>query len=224
MPTNQPRTSVQTFDLNRVPNWCDYGALYEEVVKEHLSKVRDRPVRCLELGSFMGKSAYILGNLLQENCPPGSHVITVDHCQGSQNERELQWLAYAAGGNYATALVNTVSHSSGWVIPIICSFERFYSVFGVGNHGFDFIFIDGEHTKAAVMNDLTKCCNLFAREGTIIAGHDYTGNWPEVIEAVNAYFGIRHTNRDPKMAFLKASSGTCWSFQMPYYQQCPPQG
>lgn len=52
------------------------------------------------------------------------------------------------------------------------------------------VFIDATHTYEAVLADLQawmpKVCN-----GGIISGHDYTGQWPGVIQAVNEEVGTK---------------------------------
>lgn len=61
----------------------------------------------------------------------------------------------------------------------------------------DVVYIDGDHTKAAVYADLMAAYNLLQRKrGSIIGGHDYSKRTPGVIEAVDqfcAHVGLRIT-------------------------------
>jgi hypothetical protein len=50
---------------------------------------------------------------------------------------------------------------------------------------FDFVYIDGCHTFKAVKADFYAWLPKIKKPGGIIGGHDYTGGWQDVINAVN---------------------------------------
>jgi hypothetical protein len=50
------------------------------------------------------------------------------------------------------------------------------------------IFIDAIHTFDKAKADILHAINLM-REGGLLCGHDYSGNWPGVINAVDDIFG-----------------------------------
>lgn len=60
------------------------------------------------------------------------------------------------------------------------------------NQEIDFLFIDGDHTKAAVKVDL-RLWYPFVRKGGLIAGHDYTGDWGKDVQGALKEF-LRESN------------------------------
>ncbi len=72
----------------------------------------------------------------------------------------------------------------------------------------DFIFIDAEHTKKAVIEDIMTWWPLIKRGG-IISGHDYCPNrWPEIKEAIDEF--VQRSNLS-----LNLGRGTVWWFIKP---------
>ncbi len=54
----------------------------------------------------------------------------------------------------------------------------------------DFVFIDADHSHAAVADDIA-CWRSKVRPGGWLGGHDYNRKFPGVISAVDAAFGAR---------------------------------
>lgn len=52
----------------------------------------------------------------------------------------------------------------------------------------DFVFIDGSHRYEDVVNDI-KAWMPKIKKGGILAGHDYTSGWPDVVKAVDDVLG-----------------------------------
>ena len=69
----------------------------------------------------------------------------------------------------------------------------------VDDGALDFVFIDADHSKAAVAQDIADW-KPKVRKGGWLGGHDYNTNFPGVITAVNRAFGKR----------LKTWPGSIW--------------
>lgn len=63
--------------------------------------------------------------------------------------------------------------------------------FRFANNSLDFIYIDAEHTYEAVKADITAWWNKL-KQGGVIAGHDYSDNWPGVKKAINEFTFNNH--------------------------------
>ena len=74
-----------------------------------------------------------------------------------------------------------------------------------GDRTLDFVFIDGGHDFKDVNGDINAWLPKIKSGGTI-AGHDYSPNWPGVIEAVNLNF------KDFK---ISGENNTVWFTQIP---------
>ena len=76
---------------------------------------------------------------------------------------------------------------------------------------FDVVFIDGDHTHEAVLEDL-RLGATYLRDGGILCGDDLDKGYPGVVSAVSEFFGdVRLTNpsrrlRMAKMAFRLQTS------------------
>lgn len=68
----------------------------------------------------------------------------------------------------------------------------------------DMIFIDGAHDYASVRADL-RAFAPYVRGGGIISGHDYTPDFPGVVDAVDEYLG-----RKPNLGTPDGKGGWCW--------------
>lgn len=68
----------------------------------------------------------------------------------------------------------------------------------------DLLFIDGAHDEASVRTDLRTFAPL-VRPGGVVAGHDYSKNWPGVVAAVDEYFGGK-----PNVGAPGAAWSSCW--------------
>ena len=55
---------------------------------------------------------------------------------------------------------------------------------------FDLVFIDADHAYEAVAADIKAWLPKVSRGG-ILAGHDYDGGWPGVVQAVNELIGFK---------------------------------
>jgi predicted O-methyltransferase YrrM len=132
---------------------------------EWLGKMGAGPKRIVEVGSHKGRSTFALassnaGVVYAVDLWPNPSVLT---CFESNMAPEL----------------------TRRVIPVrMTSVDASVTLPGE----FDFIFVDADHSYDQVMSDL---CSWTPRvkKGGVIAGHDYDGFWPGVIQALDEVFG-----------------------------------
>lgn len=140
-----------------------------------------RPLRCLEVGSWVGESAIALA----EGCPHGSTIYCVDTWQGSPSD----WTGYIAQQydpwewfqkNVGDMLGHTIKPCRGKSVDVAQSF-------GGESQELDLIFIDGSHEAIDVADDIDAWFRHLSASGVMI-GHDYCQQFPGVVEAVDAWF------------------------------------
>jgi len=131
--------------------------------------------RVLEYGSWKGRSTHAL---CKGALPGGGIVWAVDHFGGSADPQDL---THNADGNavYAAFLENTkdcpnlrVRRADG--ATAVKDFPDGY---------FDCIFIDGDHRRESVRDDILRWRRKVKSAG-LLCGHDYSPTWPGVREAI----------------------------------------
>lgn len=164
-----------------VPGFFDSDLVYKLAVKTF----PDESI-FVEVGSWMGKSASCLGQLIQES-KKDIKVYAVDTFEGSEEHTEI----LEDIKNNSTSLLEIFNKNieacgvSDIVTPIKGSSLEVASQFE--DESIDFIFIDAAHDYENVLADITAWYPK-VKPGGIIAGDDYSVYWNEVIEAVNKYF------------------------------------
>jgi hypothetical protein len=81
--------------------------------------------------------------------------------------------------------------------------------FGPFKHRVDFVFIDGAHSRAYVLNDSAVALGMAHDERSILLWHDY-GVWPGVTQALNQLYQTRG-ERWHSMRHIKGTSLVYWS-------------
>lgn len=72
----------------------------------------------------------------------------------------------------------------------------------------DVVFLDGDHSVAGIVDDLTSWAPL-VKSGGLLAGHDYDpANFPDVVATVEQFAGIECDRYEPL-----AIDGTVWSLR-----------
>lgn len=152
---------------------------------EVLASFASRATRCLELGSWKGRSS----RAIADNLPPGSTLVCVDHFNGSALEPDMQ--AIADGGQ--AFRTNMADHLASGRVSHFDTVAQVAAVFD----SFDFIFIDAGHTYAEVKADIAACYPLLANGG-VFCGHDYLdhGHTVGVKQAVDEAFKTGITVRE----------------------------
>ena len=174
-------------DVNHVP-----GVMPGNMMEELQGLAADRET-IVEIGSYKGKSACALAS----TCP--GIVYCIDPWTGHGfpvNEPDplsvyREFLAYTAHHGF---LGNNI-------VPLTMTSRKAAAYFAY--ESVDMVFIDGDHSPSAVMNDLFSW-EYRLRDNGLVCGDDYGS--PSVQKAVNAFasgFGWSvHLKHDNKMWFL----------------------
>jgi predicted O-methyltransferase YrrM len=155
-----------------IGGWFDYMGLYDAVVDGAPS---DRPSVFVEVGSFLGRSAAYLGQKIKESGKP-----IILHCIDCWDGRATcddvgkmnDDIAREQGKPFADVFVgNMVACGlSDIVKPIQCLSHEGAAHFANGS--VDFVFIDADHSREAVLADIRAWLPKM-RPGGVLAGHDY---------------------------------------------------
>ncbi len=117
--------------------------------------------KILELGSYMGRSTRVL-------CDNTTGLVTaVDLWKQEGNKLEadynLVWRQFQE---------NLKEHIDTKLFPMRMSTDEGIEILEEGNHKFDFIFIDAEHTYEQGLKDIAGCAKLLT-DGGLLSGHDF---------------------------------------------------
>lgn len=147
-------------DTPMFPNWFD-GQKYN--FEQHLMHLAGQPnLRFLQVGAYTGDATvWLLDNVLTDQ---SSTLTDIDTWEGS-DEKEHHAMDFNKVYEYYTSRtskypnLNAIRGKSKDVLPKL-------------EPGFDFIYVDGDHTESAVYWDAIDSWELLA-EGGIIAFDDY---------------------------------------------------
>lgn len=173
-------------------NWKEVPGFFDSdlVYKLAVNKFSDDST-FVEIGSWMGKSASCLGQLIKES-KKNIKVFAVDTFEGSEEHTEI----VNDIRNNSTSLLeifqrnmslcevdDIVSPIQGRSLDIASQFD---------DESIDFIFIDASHDYENVLADITAWYPKL-KPGGLIAGDDYALCWSGVIQAVDEYFKNKTT-------------------------------
>lgn len=138
----------------------------------------------VEVGSFLGRSTRALG----DHCPGVVHAVdpwpdevAADDVVGKKYRYPNKFIPFQQ--NLDDLIV------TGKVIPHRTTFrEGLFPPASV-----DMVFIDGNHSYEAVMNDI-RIARGVIEPGGLLCGHDYSRNWPGVVRAVDEAVGGENVN------------------------------
>jgi predicted O-methyltransferase YrrM len=163
-----------------------------------------RPVRILEVGSWVGESSRAIADAIGE----AGTLICVDHWNGSSTDTTSEW-ARAAGpdGVFNVFQKNMASYIDSGAIM----FERKDSLTAAEEYNgpqFDLIYLDAGHTKEELAADI-KAWWPHLRVDGILAGHDYGIAFPGVKEAVDGFVSFMGHE-----VAVSLSGDVVWSIEM----------
>lgn len=168
---------------SRISGWFDFPELYRQAVRE----CPDSGVM-IEVGSYVGKSAAFMaveiansGKAIEFYCVDTWRMEDVPGVQGS--------------GCTLPKFFRNLTPVIELVRPLNLPSVRAAKAFD--DESVDFVFIDGDHSEESVRSDIEAWLPK-VKQGGVIAGHDYTNNWPGVVAAVSQYF------KSPE------GRGSCW--------------
>jgi predicted O-methyltransferase YrrM len=149
-----------------VPGWFNFSAFYDSVVESAPQKAT-----FVEVGCFLGKSLCYLGSAIRRS---GKDIalVGVDTCTGSETTEIALGLASHLGGTFAGLLHrNVLSCGLGNRVRLIVA-DSVSAAALFAPASLDFVFIDGDHSRAAVLADIAAWLPKL-KPGGLLAGHDY---------------------------------------------------
>ena len=173
---------MHSLRFNPLPHWKGNGANwyflgFNQMLLELSNRFRDSSnLKMLEIGSYQGESTFLFASL-----GIFDEIHCIDPFAGYEEANDIlgnTWVDVKKEFQTNTRYFNNITLHQDFSYTIYNTFEDNY---------FDFIYIDGNHGYEDVKRDielyLPKCKH-------IIAGHDYTDNWPSVVSAVDSTVGI----------------------------------
>lgn len=157
----------------------------------------------LEVGSFHGKSANVLGLVFQTVILVEPSYLWYDPTQrhGSWDGTSGRGFAYTdckVDLDSREALIKNTSHFSCILLPVPAKEAH------LGNTQLSLVFIDGNHTEGGVDIDAEKFLPLLVTGG-VAAFHDYGTDYPMVTQVVDGLVarGWKWTAKDGSLVILE---------------------
>lgn len=160
-----------------IQGWFTYPQLYSHVVKN-----APQTAHFVEVGTWKGTSAAYMG---------------VEIINSGKNIKFDCIDPFISVGDELPEYQITHEELKNNFINNMRPLEGLYTLYDIGSpeiskiyedKSLDFVFIDGSHNYEDVINDI-KAWLPKIKEGGILAGHDYTSYFPDVIKAVNEILG-----------------------------------
>lgn len=150
--------------MSEYPNWFLQGGAQANFVK-HLSKHAGSPIKALQIGAYTGDATvWLFENVLTNS---ESSLVDVDTWSGSDEpeHKAMDWKSVESVYDSKTEHYTT----SGKLCKVKTTSDEF---FDSNKAIYDFIYVDGDHTAAAVLKDGVNAIKYLA-PGGIIAFDDY---------------------------------------------------
>jgi predicted O-methyltransferase YrrM len=149
-----------------IEGWFNFKRFYDWVLESAPQKAT-----FVEVGCFLGKSLCYLGEAIRKSNKDIT-LIGVDTCTGSPTTSIALGLAAHLGGTFAGLLHrNVLACGLGGSVRLILA-ESVAAAALFAPASLDFVFIDGDHSHAAVLADIAAWLPRI-RPGGLLAGHDY---------------------------------------------------
>lgn len=154
---------------DEVQGWFDFADLYQSQV----NRVNGRPAKFVEVGSWFGKSTLFLADAVRKS---GKNIAidAVDTwCGGTKDSLngQVNDIVDKAGGSVYERFLGNLNRFGvrDIVTPVVSDSAK--AADNYANESVDFVFIDADHTAAAVARDLRAWWPK-VRPGGVLAGHD----------------------------------------------------
>lgn len=173
---------------------CDTMLLYRQLIPD----LGPRGALA-EVGVAWGRGAIYAASVFVGLGWKEGRVYAVDSWRGP-GDPDLGHSAMHFSAALASIALNVLPYEADIIYPIRMASPAAAGCFGAGE--LDLVLIDGCHTYEAVMADIAGWTRTI-RAGGVLAGHDYTDDFPGVRRAVEEAFGPRVSVR-----------GSCWAVAM----------
>lgn len=141
---------------------------------EYMNKSdRFNPETMIEIGSYVGESTAIFANYFKKviSIDPFINDYDVNDLVCEHADFDIVYQQFLSN----MSKFNNIQHIRKLSSEAVSSFAL---------ESVDFVYIDGCHTYDQVKEDIINYLSV-VKKGGFIGGHDYTGNWPQVVKAVN---------------------------------------
>jgi len=167
-------------EAEKIQGWMskdELGLLYD--LSREVLKKDDLAV---EVGSWKGRSAYVIGHVCKEK---EASLICIDTFCGCETQKFLYEEAMKVGVKKFIA-ENIAKNTAGLPVNFVSGDStEVYKNFEDGS--ITFCFIDGDHFNPVVKQDLDNFWPK-VKKGGIFAGHDFSRDFPDVVSEVTAKF------------------------------------
>jgi hypothetical protein len=165
-----------------IPGWFTFADVYKVAVEE-----APRRAHFVEVGAFMGRSSAFMaveiansGKQIKFDVVDSFDTETMAVGMGAlglEVDPDLSFKSrFLKNIDPVKHLINVLD------MPSLEAAKRYR------NRSLDFVYIDGDHAYEAVKADILAWSRKI-REGGVLAGHDYSSDWPGVVQAVSEVFG-----------------------------------
>jgi len=167
-------------EAEKIQGWMskdELGLLYD------LSReVLEKDDLAVEVGSWKGRSAYVIGQVCKEK---EASLICIDTFCGCETQKFLYEEAMLTGIEKFIA-ENIAKNTAGLPVNFVSGDStEVYQNFEDGS--ISFCFIDGDHFNPVIKQDLDNFWPK-VKKGGIFAGHDFSRDFPDVVSEVTAKF------------------------------------
>jgi len=157
------------------------GWMSESELQWLAESAKTHPV-IVEIGSWMGRST----RALADNLPEGGRLYAVDSWAMSDDPAFSASREYDGDGAYLQFCKNLWDHiDAGRVIPLRMNSLAASKLMRQLRISVNMIFVDGAHDVDSVTADIMNWRPCLTADG-LLCGHDYTSDWPGVIQAVDS--------------------------------------